>query len=142
MTTDRIPVKRSAVAREELMTALDFRELALSLPGAEESSHMGHPDFRAKGKIFATLGYPDQSWGMVKLTPAQQKDFVRAEPDMFVPMKGGWGTQGATSVCLENANGALLRRALLAAWKNVIFKATSKKKAPQRAVKKKSENKR
>lgn len=124
------------------MTALDFRELALSLPGAEESSHMGHPDFRAKGKIFATLGYPDHSWGMVKLTPAQQKDFVRAEPDTFVPVKGGWGAQGATSVCLENADGALLRRALLAAWKNVSSKTIVKKKALQRTAKKKSKNKR
>jgi hypothetical protein len=124
------------------MTASDFRELALSLPDTEESSHMGHPDFRVKGKIFATLGYPNHIWGMVKLTPKQQKDFVQAESEMFVPVKGGWGAQGATSVCLENANGAWLRRALLAAWKNVTSKTIVKKKASKRTAKKGPQSKR
>ena len=58
------------------MTADDFRRLALELPGASEMSHMGHPDFRLGGKIFATLGYPDASWGMVKLTPEQQAAWI------------------------------------------------------------------
>jgi hypothetical protein len=38
------------------MTADDFREIALSMQDAEERSHMGHPDFRANGRIFSTLG--------------------------------------------------------------------------------------
>lgn len=48
------------------MTAAEFRILALSLPEATEAAHVGHPDFRIRGKIFATLG-PDEAWGMVKL---------------------------------------------------------------------------
>ena len=71
------------------MTADEFRNLALSLPEAVESAHMGHPDFRVGGKIFATLGAPDEDWGMVKLTPEQQKQFIREEPEIFVPVKGG-----------------------------------------------------
>ena len=70
------------------MTADAFRRLALSLPEAIESSHMGHPDFRVGGKIFATLAAPDPSYAMVKLLPDQQEAFVSAEPEVFVPVKG------------------------------------------------------
>jgi hypothetical protein len=70
------------------MTSDQFRRLALSFPEASESAHMGHPDFRAGGRIFATLGYPDDGWAMVKLTPEQQEELVRTEPDVFVPVKG------------------------------------------------------
>ena len=94
------------------MTAEDFRRLALSLPETAESAHMGHPDFRVRGKIFATLGYPDQEVGMVKLTPGQQREFVLAEPAVFVPVNGGWGLKGATHV----------RLAVVAAWRNTAAK--------------------
>ena len=80
------------------MTADEFRNLALSMPEATESAHMDHPDFRVRGKIFATLGHPEDGWGMVKLTPAQQAEFVAREPRVFQPVPGGWGHQGATHV--------------------------------------------
>ena len=67
------------------MTANDFRRLALSLPETEERAHMDHPDFRVAGKIFATLGYPDHGWAMVKLTPVEQEMFVKAQPKVFDP---------------------------------------------------------
>ena len=73
------------------MTADEFRSLALSLPGAVESAHMGHPDFRVRKKIFATLGFPGDDWGVVLLTPDEQRRFLRAAPDVFVPVPGGWG---------------------------------------------------
>jgi len=79
---------------------------------------MGHPDFRVGGKIFATLGYPDTQWGTVELTPEQQELFVGAEPKMFVPVKGGWGKRGATSVRLRAARTGPVREALTAAWRN------------------------
>ena len=108
------------------MTADQFRALALSFPEAIESAHMDHPDFRVQGKIFATLGYPDSGWAMVKLTPAQQMLFVTAKPDIFSPVKGGWGRRGATSVQLRAATQSALRDALAAAWRNT---------APKRLVK-------
>jgi hypothetical protein len=108
------------------MTREQFRRLALSLPHAVEGQHMDHPDFRVAGKIFATLSYPDEKWGMVKLTPEQQEEFVRAEPDAFEPVKGGWGKRGATSVRLRAAKRASLRRALAAAWCNVAPKELAK----------------
>ena len=101
------------------MTASDFRRIALSFPEATESAHMDHPDFRVGGKIFATLGYPDKGWGMVKLPPKQQVFFIEAEPDVFVPAKGAWGRRGATTVRLRAANKATLRRALAAAWRSI-----------------------
>ena len=85
------------------MTANDFRRLALSLPEVAEAAHMGHPDFRVAGKIFATLGYPASGWGVVCLKPEQQELFVRAEPKSFVPVKGGWGRAGNTNVRLRAA---------------------------------------
>jgi hypothetical protein len=107
------------------MTAAEFRRLALSFPETAESAHMEHPDFRVGGKIFATLGYPSAGWAMVKLMPDQQQDFVHAEPEVFVAVKGAWGRRGATNVRLKAAKKADLRRALEAAWRNT---------APQRIV--------
>jgi len=103
------------------MTADEFRALALELPEAVESEHMGHPDFRVRKKIFATLG-PDETWGMVKLTPEQQAMFVRTEPKAFQPIKGGWGLRGATQVILKSAREPGVRQALLTAWRNVAPK--------------------
>jgi hypothetical protein len=104
------------------VTADEFRRLALSLPEAAELAHMGHPDFRVGGKIFATLGHPDEGWGMVKLTIEQQRRFVRDEPDVFAPVSGGWGRRGATNVNLAAATDDALRPALVAAWRNVAPK--------------------
>jgi hypothetical protein len=104
------------------MTVNDFRRLALALPEAEEHAHMNHPDFRVGGKVFATLGYPDKDWAMVKLTPEQQHYFCKDYPDIFVPVKGAWGRRGATSVRLKNVNKATLRKAISAAWRNTAPK--------------------
>jgi hypothetical protein len=104
------------------MTAAEFRRLALSLPETAERAHMEHPDFRVGGKIFATLGYPSAGWAMVKLMPDQQQDFVRAEPEVFVTVKGGWGRRGATNVRLKAAKKAGVREALEAAWRNTAPK--------------------
>jgi hypothetical protein len=100
------------------VTPTAFRKLALSLPEACESSHVGHPDFRVRKRIFATLNYPNAAWGMVKLTPAEQELFVRSHPLVFKPVRGGWGLKGATSVKLRTATIPILRPALMAAWKN------------------------
>jgi hypothetical protein len=103
------------------MTIDDFRRIALSLPEASEKSHMGHPDFRVRNKIFATI-WPDETWGMVKLKPEQQKQFIRDEPKVFLPVKGGWGRQGCTNVRLEAASEPTVRSALLTAWRNAAPK--------------------
>jgi hypothetical protein len=113
-------------ARCHPMTASKFRSLALAIPRASESSHMDHPDFRIRGKVFATLGCPDDEHGMVKLTPVQQRTFLNKAPNVFEPCAGTWGKRGATSVHLRTATVELLRAALDAASTNVT---TPKNKA-------------
>jgi hypothetical protein len=99
------------------MNIADFRRIALSLEGAEESSHMGNPDFRVGNRIFATLAAAKQGYGNLMLSPDQQAAFVEEMPEVFIPVKGGWGVGGATHVVLALANEDLLRGALQAAWK-------------------------
>lgn len=98
------------------VTREEFRRLALSFPETQEKSHMSHPDFRVRGKIFATLGYPDASRGMIKVTPVEQRMFVEEEPKAFDPCAGAWGRRGATSVRLSAVKKTTLRRAMAAAW--------------------------
>lgn len=99
------------------MTAADFRRIALSLPEAEESAHMSHPDFRVGGKIFATLGYPGDDHGMVILPPEEQARFVQTYPKVFTPAKGAWGKRGSTAVSLGAVDKATLKRAMEIAWR-------------------------
>jgi hypothetical protein len=105
------------------VTPDDFRRAALALPEATEGGHQGHPDFRVRARIFATLGYPDDAVGMVKLTPEQQAVLCSAEPVMFAPVKGGWGRRGATHVRLAAVEEAALRSALTMAWRNAAPKS-------------------
>lgn len=99
------------------MKANDFRRIALSLEGAEEGSHMGAPDFRVGGRIFATLAHEKQGYGNLMLTPEQQAAFVEELPDVFLPVQGGWGRDGATHVRLAVASEDVLEGALRTAWK-------------------------
>ena len=112
------------------MNISDFRRLALSLDGAEEGSHMGSPDFRVGGRIFATLAAQKLGYGNVMLTPEQQAAFVEELPDVFLPVGGGWGRNGATHIRLAVANEDVAAGALRVAWKLRLEKnATSGKKA-------------
>jgi hypothetical protein len=108
------------------LTPAQFRKLALSFPQTEERSHMNHPDFRVRGKIFATLGYPNKGFGMVKLTPEQQEELMHDNPEAFIPAAGAWGRKGSTTVHLKSANKTVLRRALEAAWRNIAPKDLAK----------------
>ena len=101
--------------------------MALEIPTAVERSHMNHPDFRVGEKIFASLGVPDNNWGMVKLTPEQQRAFIKKAPEVFKPCSGAWGRQGATNVYLASATARMVRAALDAAARNV---GSKKKKTP------------
>ncbi len=124
------------------MNVDDFRRIALSFEGAEESSHMGSPDFRVGGRIFATLAAQDQGYGNLMLSPEQQHDFVTEQPDVFLPVPGGWGRMGATHVRLALANEDLLRGALEVAWRSRREKngraGKKKAKAPGRQPPKRS----
>lgn len=103
------------------MTSKEFRKYALALPEAVEASHMGHPDFRVRQKIFATLG-PQEDWGMVKLPPAEQAALVEREPDVYAPATGAWGRSGCTIIQLADADRQTVKEALTAAWRNTAPK--------------------
>ena len=99
-----------------------FRRLALALPGAAEGAHMGHADFRANGRIFATLGSPDAEHGMVQLPPEEQAMRMEAEPHVFRPAPGAWGRSGSTCVRLAAADEATLAGALACAHAAALAK--------------------
>ena len=116
------------------MNVADFRRIALSLPGAEESSHMGQPDFRVDGRIFATLASAKQGYGNLMLTLEQQTAFVEEVPEVFLPIPGGWGRMGMTHIRLAEASEDVLYGALHAAWKLRVEKSAKsgkKKRAPK-----------
>jgi len=115
------------------MTADEFREIALAKPGAEERSHMGHPDFRANGRIFATL-QADERTGMVKVAPAEQEVLLRDYPAIFTPAAGAWGRQGCTLVQLTKATPRVVRPAMQLAYEAVASKpAQAKKRRPRQS---------
>lgn len=99
------------------MNAADFRRIALSLPGAEEGSHMGSADFRVGGRIFATLAAQKLGYGNLMLDLEHQTAFVEEQPEVFLPISGGWGRMGMTHIRLAEANEDLLAGALRTAWK-------------------------
>ena len=113
------------------MKIADFRRIALALPGAEESSHMGQPDFRVGGRIFATLASAKQGYGNLMLTLEQQHAFVEELPEVFLPIKGGWGRMGMTHIRLDVAQEDVLAGALHTAWTLRVEKnAKSGRKKP------------
>jgi YjbR len=118
------------------MKPSDFRRIALSLEGAEQGSHMGAIDFRVGGRIFATLASEKQGYGNLMLTPEQQAEFVQEMPDVFLPIKGGWGRMGSTHIRLAQATEDVLAGALRAAWKVRVEKNAKPKSKPKTRTKK------
>ena len=102
-----------------------FQRIALSMDGAIEGAHMGHPDFRANGRIFATL-YPDGQSGMVKLTPDQQQEIIDLDSSAFAPASGAWGREGCTTVRLDSIDEDTLGQAMTLAWKNTVKNPVAK----------------
>jgi hypothetical protein len=127
------------VSSRSKMNTDDFRRIALSFEGAEESSHMGQPDFRVGGRIFATLASARQGYGNLRLTLEQQAAFVEELPEVFVPIAGGWGRMGMTHIRLAAANEDVLTGALHTAWKLRLEKnkkSGRKSPAPARRIRK------
>jgi hypothetical protein len=129
---------------EVAMNAADFKRIALSLEGAEEGSHMGAVDFRVGGRIFATLASEKQGYGNLMLTPEQQAAFVAEEPEVFLPIAGGWGRMGCTHIRLAKANEDIMAGALRTAWKLRVEKngKTGRKKTGGKKTTEKTRTKR
>jgi len=123
------------------MTANDFRRIALGFTDAIEGAHMGHPDFRVNGRIFATL-HPDNKQGMVKVPPDAQEKFVRERPEVFSPENGAWGRQGCTRVQLIAADEETLGEAMTLAWQDATTKKAAGRSKPRPASPRRSSRKR
>jgi hypothetical protein len=115
------------------LTVDEFRRLALSFPGAVEGSHMGHADFRVGGKIFATLGWPNERYGAAMLTPQDQDLLVKDHPKTFAPAAGAWGASGSTTILLRGASKRAVGIALEAAWRKRAPKGLSAESRGKRA---------
>jgi predicted DNA-binding protein (MmcQ/YjbR family) len=61
------------------MNAADVRHLFAKLPGTEEDAHHGHPDFRVKKKIFATLSESEDR-AALRLTQLEARELASAHP--------------------------------------------------------------
>jgi hypothetical protein len=120
------------------MTPADFRRIALSFPNTEESSHMGQPDFRVGGHIFATLASQKQGYGNLMLTPDLQQSFLEDQPEIFLPIAGGWGRMGMTHIRLKPASEDILHGALLAAYNLRLTKNEATRK-PHKSPRKQRE---
>jgi hypothetical protein len=125
--------RRQKGSERQIRSTGRFRKIALGLPEAVEGAHQGHADFRVGKRIFATLGYPDNAWGMVKLTIEQQAMLVETEPEIFRPVPGGWGRRGATNVRLSKADATALQSALPLAWRNIAPKSLVTPNKPGRS---------
>jgi hypothetical protein len=91
------------------------RALIARLPGTEERSHFGHPDFRVKNRIFATL-WPADHRCNVRLPHALALEVVRADPEThrLISERGhiGWVGVSLARITAE-ALGSLLEQAWL-----------------------------
>ncbi len=121
MKTEKLVPREHSTSGLTRMRPDDFRRIALGMKGAVEGEHMGHPDFRVKARIFATI-HPDRQFGMVKLTPDQQQQFIHDHPKTFAPESGAWGRAGCTSVRLDSVYEETLGEAMTLAWQNTIEK--------------------
>jgi hypothetical protein len=95
----------------------DFRRIALSLPGVTEAPHFDRLAFRTS-RIFTTLA-ADRKSANVRFAPDEQQLKCLTAPEIFTPLKGGWGAQGWTRAELATIGETELRAALESAWRHV-----------------------
>lgn len=103
---------------------------------------MGSVDFRVHGRIFATLAAAKLGYGNLMLAPEQQTTFVAELPEIFIPIKGGWGRMGMTHIVLAAANEDVVAGALRAAWQLRVEKNQKSAKKSDSDVKQKAKAKR
>lgn len=112
-----------------MVSGHELRSIALSLPHVAEKPHFQRTSFRVDvsgGMIFVTMP-ADQLTANVMLDRVQQDIVCSSEPDVFSPVKGKWGENGATVMQLKNADTSTLRSVITMAWKNAAPKKLSER---------------
>ena len=108
-----------------MVTAAELRELALGLPGAQERETWGHPTFRVRDKIFASMYEGDDgAIATAKASPEDQEALVGGNPATFGPASHV-GRYGWTTIRLDRVDPDELRELVVEAWRRT---------APKRAV--------
>lgn len=104
-----------------MISFANVRKMAISLPEVEEHPHFHLASFRRKKKIFATL-WEKENRVMLKLPLTDQSVFCDYEPEVFSPVPGTWGKQGATFVDLKKIKPSVFKEALAIAYQNIVKK--------------------
>jgi hypothetical protein len=101
-----------------MVSAADFRRIALSLQGTTEAPHFDRTAFKVR-RIYATLAADGRTANLM-LTPDEQELKCLVAPDAYAPVPNAWGKRGATTVSLAAVNRPELRAALETAWRHAI----------------------
>ncbi len=132
-THNQPPPKKASAKKAKGPTATDadLRKFACALPGVEEKSHFGTPDFRRGGRIFAQMSNKKNE-AILKLAPAHQEMLFEASPQAFKPEI--WGKLRWTRVMLSKIGTDDLKALLREAYDQVAAKPskTKPKKAKAR----------
>ena len=111
-------------SRSYASSVADLRKLALSLPDTIEKETWGHPTFRVRDKMFASMA-ADETSGTVKSTIDEQQALTQSEPDtFFVPAyvgKHGW-----IGIHLDSVDPEELRELVTEAWRMTAAKKAVK----------------
>ena len=92
-----------------------IRQLVAQLPEAEEGKHHGHPDFRVRKKIFATLS-EDESRVALRLPQIEARALASGAPDVY-RLVSDREPYAWVSLLLANANADELADLLEEAWR-------------------------
>jgi hypothetical protein len=87
------------------------RNIILSMPEAEEQEHHGHPDFRVRKKIFATL-WPDENRAVIKVPDATA--WSHCSQRIF--STNAWSKHGWTNVHLQYVDPQMFRELVEDSW--------------------------
>lgn len=99
------------------MTPETFISLASSLAMVKAQTVMGAVRLAVHGKTFATVGWPETGWAVIKLHPADQAELLPVS-EALAREPGRRGRNGVSLVRLLQVSEAVATRALIAAWRN------------------------
>jgi hypothetical protein len=102
----------------------DLRKIALSLPSVQERQTWGHPTFRVRDKMFATMS-DDGTGASVKATKDEQSALIAEDPRTF-SYPAYVGQHGWIGVDVGRIDADHLRELVTEAWRMT---------APKRLVK-------
>lgn len=106
------------------MTPDAFIAIASGLAMVKAKTVMGAVRLAVHGRTFATVGWPEAGWAIVKLSPDEQADFI-ALSNAIAPEPGRRGRRGVTLVRLRAVSEAVAMRLLIAAWQAASVSTTS-----------------